>query len=261
MSDALSFRSAFESHAGAFREINEDPFLEAPDLGIWAVADGMGGHEAGQLASTMVVDALDAMVPAGVNERLSQSVRERLEQLNRRLREIAAKRYAGRIVGSTVAVLVIEGGAAVCLWAGDSRIYRYRRGGFVRLTRDHSRTEEMIASGQIDAFGADDHPLANVITRAVGAEEQLVLEMRIEPVFSGDRFLLCTDGLTRTIEDAELAKLMESEDCVSATQGILKRSLARGPRDNVTVGIVDVSCDDTALADASVPRDDIKPSR
>ena len=256
MSDALSFRSAFESHRGAFRAVNEDSFFEAPDLGIWAVADGMGGHEAGQLASTMVVDALDAMVPAGVNEQLSQTARKRLEQINQRLREIAAKRYAGRIVGSTVAVLVIEGGAAVCLWAGDSRIYRYRAGGFVRLTRDHSRTEEMIASGQLDAVSADNHPLANVITRAVGAEDQLVLEMRTEPVLSGDRFLMCTDGLTRTIEDGELATLMQVEDCVMATQGMLEQSLARRPKDNVTIGVVDVLGEDTALADATVPRED-----
>jgi serine/threonine protein phosphatase PrpC len=242
-------RSAFLSHPGAVRQVNEDSFFEAPDLGVWAVADGMGGHEAGQLASTMIVDALDAMSP-GSDEALLARVRERLSEINRRLRDLAAERYAGRIVGSTVALLLLDATRAVCLWAGDSRIYRLRDGTFERLTRDHSRTEELIAAGHLDPADANAHPLAHLITRAVGAEERLALEMRDEPLAVGDRFLLCTDGLTRTLDDSELAALLTAGDCETAARALLAASLARQPRDNVTLGIVDVP--DAAASDETV---------
>lgn len=254
MNDHLAYPSVFVSHPGALRSVNEDSFLEAPDLGVWAVADGMGGHEAGQLASSMIVDALDTMPSAALKHSVQQEVRRQLQAINRRLRDIASQRFPGRIVGSTVAILIIEDGAAVCLWAGDSRIYRLRDGELVRLTRDHSRTEELIAAGQLDPAKANGHPLANVITRAVGAEDQLTLEDRIEGLAPGDRYLLCTDGLNKTIDDPELQHLIASGDCAAATRSILQASLARQPRDNVTLGIIDVADHVETTIDATMPR-------
>jgi len=238
VSKAVSWHSAFVSHQGAVRSVNEDSFLDAPDIGMWAVADGMGGHEAGQLASSLIVDALDTMPAAdGIDQRVSV-VRQRLNTVNQQLRTIAQERFAGRIIGSTVAVLLADDNGATCLWAGDSRIYLHRHGQLRRLTRDHSKVEEMIAEGLLLPEEADGHRLANVITRAVGAQEELVLEKSFEPASVGDRFLICSDGLTKTGSDGEVVELLTNGSAQDIAEHVLALCLQRRPTDNVTLGVV-----------------------
>ncbi len=238
MSKGVAWHSAFVSHQGAVRSVNEDFFLDAPDIGMWAVADGMGGHEAGQLASSLIVDALDTMPEADGTEQRVSVVRQRLNSVNHRLRTIAQERFAGRIIGSTVAVLLADDDGATCLWAGDSRIYLHREGQLRRLTRDHSKVEELIAEGLLHPEDAEGHRLANVITRAVGAQEELVLEICFEPARVGDRFLICSDGLTKTLADAELADLLINGRSQDTAERIMSLCLQRRPTDNVTLGVI-----------------------
>lgn len=241
---ATGWRSVFVSHRGALRNTNEDSFLEAPDLGLWAIADGMGGHEAGQMASAMIVHALEQVPPLSSGEGTEACVRERVEAANDRLQVLSREVFGGRTIGSTIAVLILRPEWVCCLWAGDSRIYRLRGGTLQRLTRDHSRTEDLIAQGVIAPEQAESHPQANVITRAVGATSNLVLDSRIEPLDAADRFLLCTDGLYRSVAEHEMASVLTRADWDAANE-LLALSLSREPTDNVTLGIVQSDLDVT----------------
>lgn len=235
--------SHFVSHRGSVRSLNEDAYLEAPDLGLWAVADGMGGHEAGDLASRLVIDALDVVQPASSPADMIAQVQEKVAAANRRIRLLSEQRLQGRLTGSTVAVLVLCGDTAVCLWAGDSRIYRYRGGALTRLTRDHSRTEELIAMGLLRANEGADPSEANVITRAVGTEEHVELETRVEPRAAEDMFLLCSDGLNKVVQDDEIGATL-SATRIGAAARLVELALSRAARDNVTVGVVACMDDD-----------------
>jgi serine/threonine protein phosphatase Stp1 len=241
------WRSMFLSHRGAIRTANEDSFLEAPDAGLWAIADGMGGHQAGQVASAMIVHMLEGVLAVSSADAAEISVRERIARVNERLQALSRETYGGRTIGSTVAVLILRPDSACCLWAGDSRIYRLRGGWLERLTRDHSRTEELIAQGRLEPEQAEGHPLSNVITRAVGAQADLIIERRVEPLQASDRFLLCSDGLYRTVSDDELANILPSGDCRDAAEALMALSLSREPADNVTVGVIHVEHPDAGV--------------
>ena len=229
--------SHFVSHRGSVRSLNEDAYLEAPDLGLWAVADGMGGHEAGNLASRLVIDALDAVQPASAPADMIAQVKEQMAAANRRIRMLSEQRLQGRLTGSTVVVLILSGQTAACLWAGDSRVYRYRDGTLTRLTRDHSRTEEMIALGLLTTDDEADPRYANIITRAVGTQDVLELETRVEPLAADDVFLLCSDGLNKAVSDADIA-MMIGAGWSAAASGLVDLALSHAARDNVTVGLV-----------------------
>lgn len=246
----LPWESAFLTHPGAVRSVNEDAFLEAPDIGLWAVADGMGGHQGGQTASRMVVDALDALIPGAGG--LAEAVQQELDIVNAQLRTLAHEAFGGRTIGSTVAVLILSADSAICLWAGDSRIYRLREGCLQQLTLDHSRIEEMVRDGVIDRDRAASHPLANIITRAVGGDDELRLDRCSDQARDGDRFLLCTDGLSRVISDGEIEAMMKRDTTANAAQHLLEAALSCKPADNVTLGIVQfgASSDPTTVVGA-----------
>lgn len=234
------WESAGLSDAGRVRPRNEDAFLELrlPESGVWGVADGMGGHHHGALASRMVVEALGTL---GWHARLADAlseVRGRLEAVNRRLQELAAQAASGPI-GSTVALLACVLRDAACVWAGDSRVYRLRAGRLVCLTRDHSEVEELIERGLLDRRSAASHPSANVVTRAVGATARLDLECRAEEPQAGDRYLLCTDGLYREIEEADIARLLGGGTCARACAALCRAALQAGGHDNLTAVVVD----------------------
>lgn len=247
MTLALTWHSAAGTHVGKVREINEDSYLELPGIGLWAVVDGMGGHEAGDVASRMVIEEL-ARVPAPISrEALRGNIERRLHSANERLRRYAEQRAGGGIVGSTVVVLACYAGTALCLWAGDSRIYLYRGGAVRRLTQDHSQTQELVRLGLMDRAEAEAHPAGNVITRAVGASDALNLDSESQGLADGDVFLLCSDGLTGHIRDDEIAAVLAEvaerpgpEACQAAVGRLLERTLERGARDNVTAVIVQV---------------------
>lgn len=239
MSDlvGLVFTSRFVSHPGAVRSVNEDAYLDAPDAGLWAIADGMGGHEGGELASRVVVDALDGIASGEDHEALMETIKHRLADANDRIREISLSRFVGRPIGSTIAVFAVRNQTGVCLWAGDSRIYLLRDGKLSRLTRDHSRVEELIAMGLLRGGEVTDTRTANIITRAVGVEDDFCPEIRTVEVVPNDIVLMCSDGLNKVVDDAELGDVLR-HGVPSAVDILLELSLNRTPTDNVTFGVI-----------------------
>lgn len=235
----MQFHSWSTTHQGAVRTYNEDRFVDRPELGLWAVADGAGGHQAGDVASSMIAAALDAM-PAGLAaaELLAQ-VRLRITDTHAALCAEAARRGPGTIIASTVVVLVARDAHFACLWAGDSRAYLLRDGAMTQISRDHSLVQELVDAGEIRAEDAEGHPQANVITRAVGAEtDAFELDKVSGRLLPGDRFLLCSDGVCKTLPDAMIATLLGSPAGVPVTEVMIAAALARGATDNVTaVGV------------------------
>jgi serine/threonine-protein phosphatase Stp1 len=235
------FRSWAATDPGAKRSYNEDGYVDRPETGLWAVADGAGGHASGEVASGALVQALQA-IPAGLGapELLSQ-VRLSIAATHRALCEEGARRGSGVRVASTIVVLLARDGHFACLWAGDSRAYLLRGGVLSQVTRDHSLVQELVEAGAITAAEAENHPRANVITRAVGADiEGFELDKTTGRLAVGDRLLLCSDGLSKTLSEAEITTLLGSPDGVPPTELLIAAALARQANDNVTAVVVEV---------------------
>jgi len=238
----LVWSSAGDTHTGTVRPVNEDAFIERPEIGLWGVADGMGGHKAGDVASQAIVDALqrfdDERPLAG---RLDQ-IDDAMEAVNTHLLGLRDPNLSNGIVGSTVAILVIgERRLAGAMWAGDSRVYRLRGDELEQLSTDHSRVQEYVDQGLITPEQAATHPESHVITRALGSDDHQVLEADLYEVRPGDRFLLCTDGLTRHLSDADLARFLGHNSPNATCNAMLTLALERGGSDNTTAVVVDVA--------------------
>jgi protein phosphatase/serine/threonine-protein phosphatase Stp1 len=203
------------------------------------VADGAGGHSAGEVASGMIADALKA-IPAGLRAaQLLAQVRLAIERTHAALREEAVRRGPDVMVASTVVVMLARAQHFACLWAGDSRAYLLRGGTLRQLTRDHSLVQDLLEAGAIGPDEAENHPRSNVITRAVGAElDEFTLEKVSDRLVAGDRFLLCSDGLCKTLSNGEMANLLGSVDTVPA-QALIDAALALNVSDNVTAVAVE----------------------
>ncbi|MCC8392734.1 protein phosphatase 2C domain-containing protein [Paraburkholderia sp. MMS20-SJTR3] len=240
MTCASQFRwtSCARSDTGHVREINEDACLDQPEAGRWAVADGMGGHAVGDVASRAVIDALSQLGTPRSIRALVADARTRLQRANRQLRDEAARRQVQRI-GSTVVVLLACDRFCGYLWAGDSRIYLYRAGQLRQLTRDHSQVEELRSLGVITEEEARHHPAQHMITRAVGATDVLELDDNAIEVADGDVFLLCSDGLSNELSDDEIAGVLTSPQRENACGELVELALARGGRDNITAVVVE----------------------
>ncbi|HAS52402.1 MAG TPA: serine/threonine protein phosphatase [Gammaproteobacteria bacterium] len=256
--------SAGRSHVGMVRTINEDACLAMPELGLWVVADGMGGHEAGDVASQMIVETLQQTPPPPSWPDFLDSVREALHNVNRRLRRESVQRYQNRTIGSTVVVLLAYKNQCACLWVGDSRIYRLREGHLEQLTRDHSHVQELVDQGLIAPEEAHRHPLANVITRAVGSADHLEIDEVIHPLQNGDLFLLCSDGLNKSVTDEEIVRLLahSHHNCQEAVKAFIHLALMRDASDNVTTVVVNidsVSDESTTDSEAKALEDPIPP--
>jgi type VI secretion system protein ImpM len=224
------YRSASSSDVGRSRSINQDAFLERPDIGLWVVADGLGGHSEGEVASRMVCDALADFLPAASFEQMIEDTNERVQQVNDQLVR-AHNRPDGPMSGTTVVALLVRGTRCAVIWAGDSRVYRVRRGRLEQLTRDHSLAAEAQELAVDEA--------TNAITRAVGGEATLVLDVYRDRVRAGDRFLLCSDGLTRTVPDDVILEWMQHDYISAASQGLINAALEAGAPDNVTVVVIE----------------------
>lgn len=225
--------SAARSHVGLVRQINEDSILEQPERGLWVVADGMGGHTLGDLASRMIIDTMSSMPPPDSLASFISDAHDRLQAVNQQLRTEAENRNA-KIIGSTVVVLLSCGQQCAYLWAGDSRIYLFRNGRLTQLTRDHSQFEELRSSGRLTEFTIA-FAARNLITRAVGAADTLELDEEIVEVNDGDMFLLCSDGLTNEVDEQEIRSALISGDCQQASETLIDLALQHGARDNVSV--------------------------
>ncbi|RST31727.1 serine/threonine-protein phosphatase [Sphingomonas ginkgonis] len=235
----MAFECVSRTHVGLRRKINEDSLLARPGEGLWAVADGMGGHSAGDVASRRLVEALAALPPARSPDEAAGHAIDAVEQVNREL--VAMAKEAGlSTIGSTIVGLAANHALFRVFWAGDSRAYLLRGGQLERLTRDHSLVQDLVDAGMLAAEEADTHPNASVVTRAVGAAPRIEVELVGGAVEPGDRFLLASDGLTRVVPDAELAAELGRPALGAIADRLLDRVLERGAPDNVTLVIVEV---------------------
>jgi serine/threonine-protein phosphatase Stp1 len=237
MATSLRFVSHGLTHVGLVRRRNEDAFLERPEHGLWVVADGMGGHEQGDYASACVVNRLAVFKPFADLEEFTDEVRRALAHVDVHLR--ARAKAAGRqtVIASTVACLLVYREEFAAVWAGDSRVYQLRDGELCRLSTDHSRVQELIDAGLLTPEEAQGHPEAHVVTRAIGAG-RLHFGTRVGVVRPGDRFLLCSDGLTNMVADDEIAAELAARMPQVAAERLRDLVLARGAIDNVTIVVV-----------------------
>ncbi len=236
----FTWRSASLTSKGNVRDHNEDAMLDLPAAGLWVVADGMGGHNAGDVASRMIIESLG---PIGQHTRPStfvDDVEARLRDVNERLYRVSLENNAG-MSGSTVVALLAFEGYCVSLWAGDSRVYRWREGVFTQVTRDHSEIQEMLDEGVLTAQTVEKHGGSNVITRAVGGAQDLCLDLELRDLRHNDRYLLCSDGLYKDLPDAELARHVGGNDPEGACRALMKTALAGTCSDNVTAIVVQFS--------------------
>ena len=235
MSPVRTWRSAGRTVQGKQRSRNEDAFLDCPQRGCWAVADGMGGHQAGGMASQSVVSSLASLPGLGSFEQRIEAVRRRLRGLDARLGQALAQPC---IVGSTVVALLLEQDRAACIWAGDSRCYLWRGQRLYQLSRDHSLQQQLMDKQHLSLTQAQAHPGARALTRAIGARRPLsleVLELRTHP---GDVFLLCSDGLYQGLSHGELGNAMS----MGTPRQVVNRlfsDVLRGPaRDDLTAVVI-----------------------
>lgn len=235
---ALPIESFGVSHKGRVRDHNEDNYLIEPQTGLWVVADGMGGHEAGEVASASIVDHLATIGIASSAPDLRARFEDRLSRANAEIREISRSR--GITIGSTFAALLAMDGRFACLWAGDSRIYLVRNGSITQVSKDHTEVQELLDRGMISAEEALTWPRRNVITHAVGVSDELEIDFQQGELVAGDVFVLGTDGLTAHVVDSEIGAVASSSTPQAACQNLLDMVLARGGTDNVTIVLVKV---------------------
>jgi len=223
---------AFRTDTGRQRNANEDSyFARAP---IFVVADGMGGAQAGEVASKTAAEAFDRDLPGGPPE---QVLRETIEAANREINERALSDSSLAGMGTTITAAIIDaGGEEVAIGhVGDSRAYRLREGNLERLTRDHSLVEEMRRKGQLTDAQAEDHPQRSIITRALGPEPEVEVDLQTVPAAPGDVFLLCSDGLTTMIDEERIARVLSGATSMeAAVRALVDEANRAGGRDNIT---------------------------
>ena len=235
---ANKLSSYARTNPGKVRELNEDAYFDNPAHGVFAVADGMGGHSAGEVASSKLVDALAKIRKTATLSELVEFAEYRILAVNQELFEYGQNNR--QITGSTVVVLLVVDDFCAYVWAGDSRLYRFRNGNLEQLTTDHTQTEMYVEMGLIDKADAQKFESRNRITRAVGAAQELVLDVEVEELVAGDRFLLCSDGLDKHLKHEEIEKILASGSPESSSKRLIETTLQRGANDNVTVCVVDV---------------------
>lgn len=228
-----------KTHVGLKRKVNEDAILALPEESIWLVSDGMGGHAAGDYASRLIVDLI-ATIPRGLppSERM-KAVRDAIRQAHGLIRAEAEAQGAS-VIGATVVCLMLADGHFVGFWAGDSRLYRLRDGEIRMLTSDHSVVASLVEAGQMTWDEAEQHPQSNAITRAVGVGDTVELDKIRGEIQSGDRFLICSDGLTKYATFGILENAMQGTPIETVSDKLLQIALTGGGADNISVIVVDV---------------------
>ena len=236
---------------GRKRKGNEDNLFVNAEQRLFVVADGMGGHAAGEVASKIAVDSINEFVcltggdqeitwPFGLDENMSYDgnrLKTAVRFANRKVLEATKERAEYEGMATTVAAVLVDGDSANLAHVGDSRVYLVRAEELTQLTSDHSWVNEQIQSGVISADQARSHPLRNVVTRALGGKPDLQVDMQVHEIEPQDILLLCSDGLTTMIPDDEIARLMNETqgDIEEAAQSLVDAANARGGEDNITV--------------------------
>jgi type VI secretion system protein ImpM len=231
----FSWRSFAATSTGNVRGHNEDAILDRPDVGLWVVADGMGGHNNGGVASSMIVESLSSLEPASSPSGWLNDIEDRLLEVNARLYQGSVDNQAG-MSGSTLVALLAFERHCLSIWAGDSRAYRSREGALEQITRDHSEEQEMLDGGS-----PSEAVSSNVITRAVGGSKELFLDIELRELRNHDRYLLCSDGLYRELSGADMAHHLTGNDPEGACKALMKQALSGKCSDNVSVIVVQFS--------------------
>ncbi len=225
---ATSFAYSVAARRSPDRSISQDAHFLHPAAGVFLVADGLGGHEDGEIASRAVAEIVRRVVVSGQShDERCRGIETGLHAINRTLRREAARRSGAAVVGSTVALVVIGEDALVGMWVGDSRVYLLRDGGLVQLTRDHTFTAELGIAGQ----------RGQALTRAIGSSDDLRVDRFVGPIVDGDTLLLCSDGVTKVLDDGVIADLM-GEPVGGLAERLLARAVVAGGRDDMTAVLV-----------------------
>jgi protein phosphatase len=236
---------------GRKRKGNEDSLFLNPDQKLFVVADGMGGHAAGEIASKVAVDSINEFVtltggdeeitwPFGLDETISYDgnrLKTAIRHANRKVIEATKERQEYEGMATTVAAVLVDGDTANLGHVGDSRIYLFSEGELSLLTSDHSWVNEQIQSGVISPDQARSHPLRNVVTRALGGKQDLSVDMQVRRMKPGELLLLCSDGLTTMVPDDDIARVLQDAggDVDEAARSLVDEANSRGGEDNVTV--------------------------
>lgn len=233
----FSFETGHATDVGRVRRINEDSHIARPDCGLWAIADGMGGHAAGDWASQTIVVTLNSVGVPGSLEDLEARFMERLTHANQLILDHAAE-LANGTIGATLVSLLVHADTWACIWSGDSRAYLMRGGQLVQQSRDHTEVRALLDAGSITPEQAATWPRKNVITRAIGVTPLPQCDKVGGPLAVGDTFVLCSDGLTEHLSDDEIAAYAGGLAAQEACDAMIAETLARGAKDNVTVVVV-----------------------
>lgn len=217
---------------GLIRSRNEDALLDDPRAGLWVVADGMGGHACGDVASRMLTGELERLAKGSEGRALVEYLPRRIASVNETLLDYGHRWLKGAVVGTTVAAMIMEEENFHCFWAGDSRIHLLRAGALHRLTADHVATP----------LAADEEgPSRTALTRAVGAEPDLQLDYRHGFLYEGDVFLISTDGVGGILDDRDIRDSLRRLTAAAACDALIERVLDRGAPDNASCIVVCVS--------------------
>ncbi|UYY57208.1 PP2C family protein-serine/threonine phosphatase [Sphingomonas sp. S2-65] len=238
MKAGLRLDSVGATHVGRVRTNNEDSYCLSPERCLWLVADGMGGHEKGEWASSAIVQAAEALRLPGTFEAACTAIADMIHASNARIHREAEQR--GIQMGSTIVGLHLSGAKFGLFWVGDSRAYVLRAGALHQLTRDHSQVQAMVDRGLIRPEEAVGHPMSHVLARAVGVQPVIEVDAIVDEAQPGDVFLLCSDGLTNRVSNAEIATMLEGYAHQEALDRLICLTLERGAPDNVTAIIVGV---------------------
>jgi len=232
----LRWASGSCSHVGNVRERNEDTVLERPDVGIWAVADGMGGHDRGDYASSLTVSALPVTSPpVTLNERVQQ-IADAATSANSRLIDFAAD---GHLCGTTLTVIAVVNGSMACLWVGDSRAYLWRNATLEQLTHDHTESQAWADTGEIDNRSNITDDRSHVLTRAIGSELNLEIDLTRVTLVDGDVLVVCSDGLYDELDSAAIVQVLATtESPRQAARQLVGRALEGDCHDNVSAIVV-----------------------
>lgn len=237
--NSFQFQTVAETHTGNIRALNEDACLDLAEQRLWAVADGMGGHDSGDIASQLIIQHLNKFKASrhlGNNIRLLSSS---IHRVNNELLKLAEARNS-QLIGSTVVVFHVVGHYGVCAWLGDSRLYLLRNGHLKQLSQDHVLANEF---QRYEMFPEDEQvtvPQDNSITRAVGGYPDLDIDYLMLEIMPNDIFLLCTDGLTREVSDDELEKQLTWTSIQNGMKKLMKTALKREAKDNITAVLIKV---------------------
>jgi protein phosphatase len=231
---------------GRRRENNQDQLLVDEERDVYAIADGMGGHAAGEVASSIAIQALAETINGQAQQEANQLLVEAFQEGNRRICESVLARGEWRGMGTTIVALARRGDRAIIGHVGDSRGYVLRNGELVQLTHDHSWVAEQVRMGLLTAAEASTHPMRNIVTRAMGNREELEVDVSEQPIHPGDVFLLCSDGLNSMIGDDQIRRILEAQrdDPAAACRELIRAANDKGGDDNITVIVVT-----TAVAD------------